>query len=182
MIYCFLSRLVVVSWRWLSWLKAAERSLGRPSFLLRVLPLAASVVITFVFVVPSFQLIRAPLHDEGMGTVPFALGIAALLLIACGCYRVITAQTRSSRIVARWIEGSQPLGATAGTFAFRSRREAPPLTLVGMRGARVCSFPTRPSSCLRRMSWRSHCRHELAHIRSYDNLKKPGFPFCPFAA
>ncbi|MFZ0481092.1 MAG: M56 family metallopeptidase [Terriglobales bacterium] len=179
LIYCFLSALVVVSWRWLSWLKAAERSLADLLFLLRVLPLAASVVITFVFVVPSFQLLEPRSTDEGMGTVPFALGIAALLLIACGCYRVITAQTRSSRIVARWIEGSQPLGATAGTFAFRSRREAPPLTLVGMRSPRVF-ISDSTLKLLTKDELAIALRHELAHIRSYDNLKKLVFRFCPF--
>ena len=65
--------------------------------------------------------------------MPLALGSCALLLIGFGSFRVITAQTRTSRVVARWLEGAQPLDSGAQTVAFQSRREAPPLTLVGPR-------------------------------------------------
>jgi Zn-dependent protease with chaperone function len=179
LIYCFFSALVVFSWRWLRWIKTTERSLADLLFLVRVLPLAASVVITFVFVVPSFQLLEPRSTDEGTGTMPLALGIAALLLIACGCYRVIAAQTLSSRIVARWIEGSQPLSGAAGALAFRARQEAPPLTLVGMRKPRVFVSDST-LELLTPDELTIALRHELGHIRSYDNLKKLVFRFCPF--
>ncbi|MGA9529609.1 MAG: M56 family metallopeptidase [Terriglobales bacterium] len=179
LIYCFLSALISVSWRWLRWINTTERSLADLFFLLRILPLFASVVITFTFVVPSFQLLEPRSTDEGTGIAPLAFGIAALLLIAFGCYRVITAQAQSSRIVARWIEGSQPLCKTAGTFAFRARQEAPPLTLVGMRSPRV--FVSGSTlKLLTQDELAIALRHELAHIRSFDNLKKLVFRFCPF--
>ena len=179
LIYCFLSALVVVSWRWLRWINATERSLADLLFLLRILPLVASVLTTIVFVVPSFQLLEPRSTDEGTGTMPLALGIAALLLIACGCYRVVEAQRLSARVVARWIEGSQPLGETTGALAFRSRREAPPLTLVGMRKPRVFVSDST-LQLLTQDELTIALRHELAHIRSCDNLKKLVFRFCPF--
>jgi Zn-dependent protease with chaperone function len=111
--------------------------------------------------------------------MPLALGMAALFFIAWGCHRVVRAQTRTSRIVARWLAGSQPLGGNARAFAFRARRDAPPLILIGMRKPRVLVS----DSTLKLLSadeLEVALRHELAHIRSYDNLKKLVFRFCPF--
>jgi Zn-dependent protease with chaperone function len=183
LLYCLLSVLVAVAWRSLTLLQAKERSLAGLLFALRVLPLVASAVITFGFVVPSFQLLepRSINSDEGIGVMPLALGVCALLLIACGCFRVITAQIRTARVVARWLEGARPLNADAGaqTVTFCSRREAPPLTLVGVRKPRVL-VSEATVALLSRDELHIALRHELAHMRSRDNLKKLVFRFCPF--
>ncbi|HKM85313.1 MAG TPA: M56 family metallopeptidase [Terriglobales bacterium] len=186
LVYCLLSALVAVAWRSLKWLHAAERSLAALLFALRVLPLAASVVVTFAFVVPSFQLLepRSIDIDEGIGAVPLALGICALLLIACGCFRVIAAQTKTSRVVARWLEGANPLVVDAAaqteaqTVTFRSRRGIPPLTLVGVRRPRVLVSESAVA-LLSDNELRIALQHELAHMQSRDNLKKLVFRFCP---
>lgn len=162
-------------------LHATEKSLAALLFALRVLPLAASVLITFAFVVPSFQLLEPRSIDEGMGVMPLALGLCALLLIGCGCFRVITAQTKTSRVVARWLEGAHPLDVDEGTQAvtFRSRPEAPPLTLVGVRKPRVL-VSEFTVALLSNHELRIALKHELAHMQSRDNLKKLIFRFCPF--
>jgi Zn-dependent protease with chaperone function len=179
LLYCLLSALVAVAWRSLKWLHATEQSLAGLLFALRVLPLVASVVITFAFVVPSFQLLEPRSIDEGMGAMPLALGVCALLLIACGCFRVIAAQTKTTRVVARWLEGAHPLDAGAQTVTFRSRREAPPLTLVGVRRPRVL-VSELTVALLSHDELHIALKHELAHMQSRDNLKKLVFRFCPF--
>ncbi|HYW39470.1 MAG TPA: hypothetical protein VE957_15265 [Terriglobales bacterium] len=177
--YCLLSALVAVAWRSLKWLHATEQSLAGLLFASRVLPLAASVVITFAFVVPSFQLLEPRSIDEGMGAVPLALGVCALLLIAGGCFRVIAAQTKTSRVVARWLEGAHSLNAGAQTVTFCSRREAPPLTLVGVRKPRVLVSESTVV-LLSHEELHIALKHEVAHMQSRDNLKKLIFRFCPF--
>src|SRR6202047_454829 len=183
LLYCLLSALVAVAWRSLRLLRATEQSLAGLLFALRILPLTASVVITFAFVVPSFQLLepRSINSDEGIGAIPLALGVCALLLIACGCLRVITAQTRTSRVVARWLEGARPLNVDAGaqTVTFCSRREASPLTLVGVRKPRVL-VSEATVALLSHDELDIALKHELAHMRSRDNLKKLVIRFCPF--
>ena len=183
LLYCLLSALVAVAWRSLKLLRVTEQSRAGVLFALRVLPLAASVMVTLVFVVPSFQLLepRSINSNEGIGAMPLALGICALLLIACGCFRVITAQTRTSRAVARWLEGAHPLNvnARAQTVTFCSRSEAPPLTLVGVRRPRVLVSESTVA-LLSPDELDIALQHELAHMRSRDNLKKLVFRFCPF--
>src|SRR5271169_6640521 len=181
LLYCLLSTLVAAAWRLLRWLRVREQSLAALLFAFRVLPLVASVVITFAFVVPSFQLLepRSMDIDEGMGAAPLALGICALSLIACGCFRVIAAQTKTSRVVARWLEGAQPFSINADaaartigqTVTLWSRREAPPLTLVGVRRPRVLVS----ESAVKLLSddeLHIALAHEFAHMQSRDNLKK----------
>jgi Zn-dependent protease with chaperone function len=186
LLYCLLSALVAVAWRSLrllpaQFLNTRERHRADLLFALRVFPLAASVLITFIFVVPSFQLLepRSINIDEGIGAVPLTLGVGALLLIACGSFRVIAAQTKTSRVVARWLKGARPLDAGAHTVTFRSRREAPPLTLVGISNPRVLVSESTVD-LLSHDELHIALQHELAHIQSRDNLKKLVFRFCPF--
>jgi len=194
LLYCLLSALVAAAWRLLMVLRATERSRVGLLFALRVLPLVASAVITFAFVVPSFQLLEPRSTDEGMGAIPLALAVCALALIACGCFRVVTAQTKTSRVVGRWLEGADQLDVNATaehqaddqakniTFrarAFRARAAAPPLTLVGVRTPRVLVSESA-IALLSHDELRIALEHELAHMRSGDNLKKLVFRFCPF--
>src|ERR1035441_4780096 len=143
LLYSLLSATVAVSWRLLRLLRASKNSVAGLLFILRIFPLVASIVITLAFVVPSFQLLEPRSINEGMGTMPLALGSCALLLIAAGCFRVITAQTKTSRVVSRWLEGARPLQGETGAnadlpaLAYCSKGAAPPLTLIGVRNPRV---------------------------------------------
>jgi beta-lactamase regulating signal transducer with metallopeptidase domain len=180
LLYCLLSALVAIIWRPLKLLHVAQQSVADLLFELRILPLLASVVITFALVVPSFQRLEPRSIDEGMGIMPLTLGVWALLLIAYGCFSVIAAEIRSTRVVTRWLEGARPLKDNAGSLvAFQSRREAPPLTLVGVRKPRVVV-----SECtVALLSHDELCialKHELQHMKSHDNLKKLIFRCCPF--
>jgi beta-lactamase regulating signal transducer with metallopeptidase domain len=189
LLYCALSSLVAVAWRILKRLHTRESSAASALFALRVLPLAASVVVTFVFVVPSFQLLepRSMDIDEGMGTMPAALGMCALVLIVYGLFRVISAQAKSARLVARWLDEAHPLDIHAGapvrfsapTLAFRSRRAAPPLLLIGVGKPRVL-VSASTIALLGNDELRVALKHEFAHVQSRDNLKKLIFRFCPF--
>jgi len=185
LLYCLLSALVVIGWRALKLLHASERSLVSLLFVLRIFPLVASVLLTLAVVVPSFQLLEPRSIDEGMGAMPLGLGICALLLIACGCFRVITAQTKTSRVVARWLEGAHPLDVNsadetvAPAVTLQSRREAPPLTLVGVCNAKVLVSESTVD-LLTPDELQVALKHEIEHMRSRDNLKKLIFRFCPF--
>jgi Zn-dependent protease with chaperone function len=180
LLYCLLSALVAVVWRPLKVLHVAQQSVAALLFELRILPLLASVVITFALVVPSFQLLEPRSINEGMGALPLTLGIGALLLIAYGCFRVIAAQIRSTRVVSCWLEGSRPLTANPdSTVTFQSGNEAPPLTLVGVRKPRVLVSESA-IALLSHDELRIALKHEFQHMKSRDNLKKLIFRCCPF--
>ena len=179
LLYCLLSALVATAWRPLKPLHVAQQSVAAILFALRTLPLIASVVITFALVVPSFRLLE-PRSIKGGMAMPVALGVCALLLIAYSCFRVVTAQTRTTRLVTRWLEGARPLKAsTDSTVTFHSRPGTPPITLVGVRNPRVLVSETTVA-LLSDDELHIALKHELEHMKSRDNLKKLIFCFCPF--
>src|ERR1700691_1491257 len=138
LLYCLLSALVATAWSRLKPLHVAQQSVAAILFALRTLPLAVSVVVTCALVVPSFQLLEQRAVHEDVGAIPVGLGVLALLLIACGCIRGIAAQTRTTRLVTGWLEGARPLkGEADATIALQSRRETPPLILVGVRNPKI---------------------------------------------
>jgi len=180
LLYWLLSALVAAVWRPLKPLQVAQQSVASLLFALRVLPLIVSAVVTFAFVVPSFQLLEPRSVHEAMGAMPLALGICALLLIAYGSFRVIAAQTRTTRVVTRWLEGARPLKDSAdSTVTFQSRREAPPLTLVGLCNPRVLVSESTVA-LLSHDELHIALKHELEHMKAHDNLKKLIFRFCAF--
>jgi beta-lactamase regulating signal transducer with metallopeptidase domain len=183
LLYCVLSALVAAAWRALKPSDVAQRSVAALLFGLRILPLLASVVVTFAFVVPSFQLLEprsiAMNGRESIGAMPLALGLCALLLIVWSCFRVIAAQTGATRVVTRWLEGSRPLAATARTLMLQSKLEAPAITLVGVHKPKVL-VSEATIALLTPDELQLALKHELAHMQSHDNLKKLIFRFCPF--
>jgi Zn-dependent protease with chaperone function len=180
LLYCLLSVLVATAWPPLKPLYVAQQSVAAILFALRILPLLASVIITSALVVPSFQLLEPRPINESMGAIPLALGVCALLLIACGFFRAIAAQIRTTRVVTRWLEGARPLKANANsTVTFQSRREVPPLIVVGVRNPRVLVSESTVA-LLTHDELRMALNHELEHMKSRDNLKRLILVFCPF--
>jgi hypothetical protein len=180
LLYGLFSALVAIVWRPLKPLHVAQQSVATLLFGLRILPLLASVVITVVLVMPSFQRLEPRSAGEGMGTVPLALGVCALLLIAYGCFQVIAVEINSTRVVTRWLEGSRPLQTNVGSaVALQSRPEAPPLTLVGVRSPKILVSEST-LTLLSHDELQIALKHELQHMKSRDNLKKLIFRCCPF--
>jgi|ERR1035441_4294890 Zn-dependent protease with chaperone function len=180
LIYCLFSVLVEAIWRLLKPLHVAQQSVATILFELRILPLVASLVITFALVVPSFQLLEPlPVHED-MGAIPFALSVCALSLIACGLFRAIAAQTRTRRAMNCWLEGALSLKVNANsTVIFQSRRESPPLIVAGIRHPRVLVSESTVA-LLNHDELNMALRHELEHVKSRDNLKRLMLVFCPF--
>jgi len=180
LVYCLLSMLVETVWRSLRPLHVAQRSVATILFALRLFPLVASLIVTFALVVPSFQLMEPPPSRENVGAIPITLGVCALLLIACGIVRAIAAQTRTTRAVTCWLEGARPLKLNADSaVTFRSRRESPPLMVVGVCHPRVLVSESTVA-LLTPDELRMALKHEHEHMKARDNLKRLILAFCPF--
>ena len=178
LLYCLLSAVVAVGWHSLKRLRVSERTLVGLLFGLRVLPLAAAIILTLGFVVPSFQLLEPRSIDEGTGATPLVLGIYALLLIFLGWWRVTASLLATSRVVAHWSQGARGL-ADAHAVTVLTTRDAPPLTLIGVCKP-IVLVSESTVALLSQDELRVALEHERSHLRSRDNLKKLFFRFCPF--
>lgn len=180
LIYAVLSLSVSLGWRFL--LRAFKPCLANNSadllFNLRMAPLAVSVGVTLLFTLPSFLWLEPRSADEAIGVAPLLLGAACLLLLAVGMVRAAAAQFKTSRAMAEWLQGGRIMDPESKIPVVRTPN-APNLTVAGVRSPKV--FVSEATAvALTPAELRTAVRHELSHVRRYDNLKRLLFRFAVF--
>jgi beta-lactamase regulating signal transducer with metallopeptidase domain len=176
MLYSVLSVLVCAVWR-----KAfadAERYSARlyadRLFTLRMTPVVVAAGVTLALAVPSFLLLEPRVENEPMGALPVALGMCGLAVLLAGMWKAATALLQTSRTMTQWSREATDSSSVECRQSVAVRRisgAAPPLTAAGI---------LRPSVWLSRaaefvLSERElevALRHEIAHVRRRDNLRK----------
>jgi Zn-dependent protease with chaperone function len=188
LLYVSLSLAVSRGWnlirRWFQ--PRSARSSADLLFILRVLPLALSSVVTLGFTLPSFLLLEPRSTNEAVGSVPLALGFCCLILIGVGVARAWMAQLRASRALVKWLDGSMLLETEVtesgeAVPVFRTGNDAPSLTVAGVCAPKVL-VSEAAVAMLNPAELRTALRHEIAHALRYDNLKKLVFRLSVFPA
>lgn len=181
MVYVVFSVTVVSGWRPVRriGMRLPARRLATLLFILRSLPCAVAVLITLGFVVPSFLLLEPRVVAEPIGEIPLILGACCVLLFAAGTGKAFAAQMRTSRTVAGWLQGASAASGCDPVPLFRIRPSSPALTVSGWRQPRVL-LSNAAAALLNQKELESALRHELAHVRRRDNLKKLVFRLCGF--
>ncbi len=178
--YCALSALVASGWRYLNRLRdLSAKTSASVLFSARVFPLVASAVGVLLFAAPSFVLLEPRGTDEEVGIAPLVLGVCCLIFLAAGIVRLIRAQAKTSRVITGWLQGASELeiGATAPTF--QASGDIPPLALAGVCRPRLL-LSKSTVALLSADELKSAVRHEIAHMRFHDNLKKLALRFAWF--
>jgi beta-lactamase regulating signal transducer with metallopeptidase domain len=182
LLYGSLSLLLCGGWR-LLWRHGSLRYSSRRSadllFGLRVLPFVASALVTLAFMVPSFLLLEPHSGDEPLGAVPIALSFCCLALFMVGVVRAAIALRRTGRIVAECLSERAQVAFGGLVHVFEPHGASPALTAAGVRKPQIL-LSEQARKMLTRAELRSVLRHEIAHIRRRDNLKKLVFLLLPF--
>lgn len=181
LIYIPLSLLVSRAWRLLlgMWKRRSARASANALFRLRVLPFALSTIFTLVFTLPSFLLLEPRASGESVGTLPAALGLGCLMVIAGGIAKAISAHRKASRALINWLDGSAAMDPQSPVPVFRTGKDAPTLTVAGVCDPKVLVSEAAVAA-LSPSELRTALQHELAHVRSHDNLKKLIFRLAAF--
>jgi beta-lactamase regulating signal transducer with metallopeptidase domain len=178
MLYSALSLVVCGVWRKV--FSYAERLPARRCadllFILRMVPFVLATAATLALAVPSFLLLEPHVVGEPLGAAPVALGFCGLAVLVIGLWKAVAAWVRASRTITRWSSEAQvvPSNITDSSGEVLVRRisgVSPPLTAAGV---------FRPSVWLSRaaefvLSERElevALRHEIVHVRRWDNLRK----------
>jgi len=140
-------------------------------FVLRILPFALSCAFTLVFTLPSFLLLEPRGTDEAIGTAPVALGLCCLALFTIGTLRAYAAQLRTSRAMAEWLSGASVMESGPEATVLQTGKHSPSLTVAGVCAPKVLVSEDAVAT-LTASELRTALRHEMAHVRRYDNLKK----------
>ncbi|HUJ96259.1 MAG TPA: M56 family metallopeptidase [Terriglobales bacterium] len=175
LLYVFLSAVVVLGSRFFVRNKRSADFL----FGLRILPLAASWIVTLGLIVPSYALLEPHRAGEGIGAIPLLAGLLGLLLLTAGTCKALIAQIKTSRIVSRWMKQSTAIAKKGKSLLFCVRATAPPLSLAGIARARIL-ISEAAIAVLTRSELETALRHEAIHARRRDNLRKLLFAFCAF--
>lgn len=181
LIYVPFSLLISRGWRLLRKVLKLEsaRESANVLFALRVLPFTLSTLFTLVFTLPSFLLLEPRASGESVGAMPMALGLVCLLVIAVGIWRAISAQRKTSRALIQWLDGSTAMEPELPVPVYRTGNNAPTLTVAGVCDPKVI-VSDAAIAALNPSELRTALRHELAHVRSHDNLKKLIFRLAAF--
>ncbi|MGA8151440.1 MAG: M56 family metallopeptidase [Terriglobales bacterium] len=148
-------------------------------FAMRLAPLVLAALFTLLFTLPSFLLLEPRSINEPVGTAPLLLGLCCLMLLAGGVFQTVLAQLRTSRALTKWLADSTVVEAGKSVPVFRISTDAPALILAGVRAPRVL-VSEAALSVLTPHELRSALEHEVAHVRSYDNLKRLLFRLAVF--
>jgi hypothetical protein len=170
LLYGVLSLLVIRSWR------LAQRACRRLSakrianflFALRTLPLAGALLISAVFVVPSFLLLEPRLSPSPVGEIPLTRDLPA----ASGrrTLNAISAHRKTSRAVRGWLLVRPPTRIATRFLCFAFVR-LPALAVAGGLSPRVLLSDAPPQPRLPRPNSKRRSGHEIAHVERRDNLK-----------
>jgi len=181
--YCALSLAVSAGWNLTAKLWLSLTPSRSASFLLglRLVPLAAAVAIAAVYAVPSFLILEPGHIDEPLGPMLVLLAGVALAWLLIATLRAVAAQRRTSRILARWVKEGKGLERGTSFPVLRLSTHDPVLTVAGIHAPRVLVSETAVT-ILTSEELEAALRHEMAHIRRHDNLKKLLFRFASFPA
>jgi Zn-dependent protease with chaperone function len=181
LLYGSLSFLVARGWR------AVQRPCGRLSaratadllLAVRIMPLAVSALVTLGFMVPSFLLLEPHSIDEPIGAIPLILGCCGAVFFVVGVFKATSAQVSTSQLVNGWLGEATAVTAGATVPIFRIRGVIPALIAVGIGKPKVL-ISEAAAAALTEPELQTALRHEVAHVRRRDNLKKLLFRFCAF--
>jgi len=179
--YVLASLLVCAGWRVLLRLlkPASARGTADLLFAIRVLPLGIALATTLGVALPSFLLLEPDATDETVGTAPVLLATVFLALAVWGVWSAVHAQRRTSRAMEQWLDGSTRMDANESVPVFRSHQHSPTLTVAGVRAPKVI-VSDDAAAVLTPGELNTALRHEIAHVRRYDNLKKLIFRMASF--
>jgi Zn-dependent protease with chaperone function len=177
-VYCPLSLLIVLAWPGIRRMDR-ERRANSANFLfgLRIFPFAFSAVVSLFFTFPSFWLLERASPDEDAAT--FILALCSLVILGAGLFRVLRTQASTARAVTQWLREATSIGSDAITAQLSASDGAPALILVGIRKPRVM-VSDMATMVLSDDELQVAVRHELGHMRSWDNLKKVLISATPF--
>ncbi|HMK21831.1 MAG TPA: M56 family metallopeptidase, partial [Terriglobales bacterium] len=170
--YALVSLLVWQSWRYSRRVKwDSPQATAKFLLNLRALPLLAAILVAAGVVLPSFLWLEPRSVTEPVGEIPAILGGLCLLLIAAGLRNGWVAWQRTSRAVREWLAGASAEPGPVNVALFRTGTSGPGLVVAGIHEPRVL-ISDAVAHALTPAELTVALKHELAHVRRRDNLKK----------
>jgi len=180
-LYCLLSCLVSRSWAPVvgAVRRFSPHFAANVLFALRLAPFVLAASVTAIFVLPSFVLLEPRSVSAHMADTPLALSACCIALLIVGFHSAARAQSITSQAVSLWLHEATPVESSGTVPVYRIRPAVPALTVAGVCLPKVL-VSDAAAAVLSTQEMKAALRHELAHVRHWDNLKKLLFRFTIF--
>jgi Zn-dependent protease with chaperone function len=181
LLYAFLSFVISRGWEllWRGLQARTARNSADLLFALRILPFAVSAIVMVTFTVPSFLVLEPRSTNEAVGIAPITLGMCCVVLLSIGVIRAYKARLRTSLAMQSWLTESILMDASDSAPVFQTEVESAGLTVSGVCAPKVF-VSEAVVAALTSSELRTALRHEMTHVRRYDNLKKMLFRMAAF--
>jgi beta-lactamase regulating signal transducer with metallopeptidase domain len=172
-VYAITSGLISQLWRFRKQRRSSATPQATSALLLtlRALPLLSATLVTLAIVLPSFIELEPRTSAEPVGEIPAILALCCLSLFVIGFANALLSWRKTNRIVHSWLEGATAESRSEGVSLFRIRPAAPALAVAGICAPRVL-LSDAAVKALTEAELKAALKHELAHVRRRDNLKK----------
>jgi Zn-dependent protease with chaperone function len=172
-VYGLLSVLIYLTWHRVRELLGYGpiRRVAGILFALRMAPMIVAFLLAVFLAAPSFVLLEPRGIVEPIGAFFLALGVCGLTILIFGLVNTAVAFRKASRIISGWMSGAQRLPAAAPLPIMRAQGATPPMAAVGILHPRILFSDAAQLTLDSDELW-SALNHEIAHVRSHDNLKK----------
>jgi len=146
---------------------------------LRLLPVAAGLLLTGCVVTPAFLRFEPAGDAEQAGPVLLLLGAAGVLVLAAGAVRMLGAVLLTRRLRQRWLASASGVRPLDGATPARLIDVPYPLVaIVGILRPVLVVSRTVAGTCSED-EVQLIAAHERAHLRARDNLKRLIIDGCP---
>jgi len=172
LVYALASALVALAWRLAaqSWRARNAASQADRFLVVRMLPVLAAMLVTLLFIVPSFVRFEPRGGEEDFGLIPLALAAVGLAFLLAGIGRASAALARTNQAMAACTREARVDGSG----------EVPVVRIAGVKPALMAAGIAHPKVLLSETAeflltpreLQTALRHELGHIRRRDNIKK----------
>jgi beta-lactamase regulating signal transducer with metallopeptidase domain len=139
----------------------------------------AAGAVVLLLTMPSFLYLEPHAVEEAIGLGGLAMALCGAGVIVVGFVSAVAAWWRASRFVHACTANSRRLDAGVGVPAFEVSCAAPALLVSGVYRPRLL-VSGRAAELLSPSEMEVAIRHEMAHVRGRDNLKKMVLRFCAF--
>jgi beta-lactamase regulating signal transducer with metallopeptidase domain len=187
-VYGGMSVAVLLVWQsvWRFGQKFSARICSNLLFGLRMAPLFVAMVATLALAMPSFLMLEPRTPEEDTSLASLFLAACGIVVIAAGIWRVAEALWWVSETIARWATASTDVASVnlqlpgRPVSVKRTSVASPPLTTAGILKP-VVWISSQTESILSGGELSCALRHEVAHVRRHDNLRKMILLLSPMA-
>ena len=169
LIYVTLS--IGVAGTWQFWRKRSATWDASFLYALRVLPLTVAAVLVVFLVIPSFLRLEQYQTGETVGLPGLGLAFGGMIVVGFGAISALLALWKTSRFLATCPETRSWRLDNSGALLVEIASAKPMLLVTGISRTRLL-ISEEAVKLLDEGEMRAAIRHEQAHARFHDNLKK----------